>query len=136
MQTRSNLDVSNFDPISTLSCISSLFNLSNSTNLQPWQKPDVIDDLSDCLRDIGIAKNDQKRLHNAGIQETQQMESVEKETTIRIDIRKSSRVEKMRIQTERELDLRYLALEKRWIGIQKRQIGIISAISTSYTFWQ
>lgn len=86
-----------------------MFKLSVSINSQLRQKLDVIGDLSDILRDIGIAKNDQKCLHDAGIQETQQIKSVEKETTRQIKIRKRSTVEKIRIQTKRDLELRLLA---------------------------
>ncbi len=110
----------NFGPISTPSCTSSPFNLPTSITSQSQQKTYVISDLGDSLRNIRIAKNDQKRLNNASIQETQRMKCVKKNTTKQKKICKCSRVEKLHIQTENKLKLRHLALEERQIAIKER----------------
>lgn len=61
-------------------CTSSPFN-SSPSGAQPRRKTEVIAELSDSLRDVGIAKKNRKRLYNAGVQATQQKENEEKETT-------------------------------------------------------
>lgn len=113
------------DPISSsIRRTSSSFN-SSPSGAQPRRKTGVIAELSDSLRNVGIAKNDRKRLYDAGVQATQQKENLEKETTRRLEICTTSEVEKMRIQTNRELELRRLMLEERRLAIQERQLGII-----------
>ena len=106
---------------------------SSPLGAQPRRKTGVIAELSDSLRDVEIAKNDRKRLYDAGVQATQQKENMEKETTRRLEIRTTSEVEKMRIQTNRELELRRLMLEERRLAIQERQLGIIPIPSHPYT---
>ena len=66
------------------------------------RRPGVLGDLTDGLKEIGIAKNKRKELNNAATQETQ-----------RIEIREKSQVEKKRLDIERELRARRLALEER-----------------------
>lgn len=99
---------------------------------QPRCKPGVITELSDSLKDVGIAKNNRKRLYDVGVQATQQKENIEKETTCCLKIRTTSEVEKMRIQTNCELELRRLMLEKRRLSIQEQQLGIILILSHPY----
>lgn len=85
------------DPISSSICrTSSPFNFSPS-GAQLRRKTGVIAELSDSLRDVGIAKNDGKRLYDAGVQATQQKKNIEKETTRRLEICTIFEVEKMRI---------------------------------------
>lgn len=117
-----------FNP-STFSTGNSTPNPSH-TATQPRRKPGVVGDLSDSLRDIGLAKSDRKQLYDAGIQETQRRETIEQEKTKRLQIREFLEVEKMRIQTEKDLELRRLALEERRIAIQERQMGIIPVVFT------
>lgn len=81
---------------SSICCISSLFN-SSPLGAQPHCKIRVIAELSDSLRDFGIAKNDRKRLYDAGVQATQQKDNIEKRTTRYLEICTTSKVEKMRI---------------------------------------
>ena len=66
------------------------------------RRPGVLRDLTDSLKEIGIAKNKQKKLNDAAMQETQ-----------RIEIREKAEVEKKRLDIERELEVRRLALEER-----------------------
>lgn len=71
-----------------------------NTFTQSWREPGVIGDLSDSLRDIGIAKSDHKRLYDAGVQKTQQRGTVEKEKTKRLEICESLEVEQMQNQNQ------------------------------------
>lgn len=66
------------------------------------RRPGVLGDLTDGLKEIGIAKNKRKELNDAATQETQ-----------RIEIREKAEVEKKRLDIERELGARRLALEER-----------------------
>lgn len=100
------------DPISSfIQRTSSPFNFLPS-RFQSRRKTGVIAELSNSLKDVGIAKNNRKQLYDAGIQATQQKKSIEKETTRRLQIRTTSEVEKMRIQANWEIELRRLMLEE------------------------
>lgn len=66
-QTRGNLNMPNSNLINIPSYISSPFNFSTFTTSQPWQKPRVIDNLNNNLRNIEIAKNNQKLLYDTDI---------------------------------------------------------------------
>ena len=55
------------------------------------------------------------------------------ETTCHLEICTISEVEKMRIRTNYELELRHLMLKERRPTIQERQLGIIPILSHPYT---
>ena len=56
------------------------------------RKPGVLEDLTEGLKEIGIAKNKWKELHDVATQKTRQFE-----------IRENTEVEKKRLDIEREL---------------------------------
>ena len=66
------------------------------------RKPGDLGDLTDGLKDIGMAKSKRKEYHDAAMEET-----------CRMEIRVKAEVEKKRLDTERELGARRLALEER-----------------------
>lgn len=59
------------------------FNLSTlstgHTTTQPRCKAGVVGNLSNSLRNIGLAKSNRKQLYDVGIQETQQRETIKQE---------------------------------------------------------
>lgn len=85
------------------------------------RKPGVLGDLTDGLKDIGMAKSKRKERHDAAIEETRRME-----------IRVKAEVEKKRLDIERELGARRLALEERQqafrekMALEGRQWGAAS----------
>ncbi len=66
------------------------------------RKPGVLEDLTDGLREIGVAKSKRKKHHEAAVEETR-----------RYEIRINAKVEKKRLDVERELRVWRLALEER-----------------------
>ena len=66
------------------------------------RKPGVLGDLTDGLKDIDMAKSKRKERHDAAIEETRRMK-----------IRVKAEVEKNRLDIERELGARRLALEEK-----------------------
>lgn len=73
------------------------------------RKLGVLGDLTESLKKIGIAKNKRKDLHDVATHKTRQFK-----------IRESAEVEKKRLDVERELGNRRLALEERQQTFRKR----------------
>lgn len=73
------------------------------------RKPGVLGDLTEGLKEIGMAKNKRKEFHDVAIHKTR-----------RFEIRENAEVEQKRLDVERELGNRRLALEERQQAFRER----------------
>ncbi len=107
-----------FNLYTSLTCIL-ILNISNPT-IQSQHKQVIISNLSDNPRDIKIAKSDCNYLHYMEIPEnTSKKKTVEKKKTNRLEICKHLKIDKMRIQTKKDLKLRRLAIKECQFGIKE-----------------
>ena len=83
------------------------------------KKPAVLDQLADGLEKVGVAKYERKRAFDVWVQETEHIKVQEK--TKRIAIRDESEVQKRRIETEKELENRRLALQEREMALRGKE---------------
>lgn len=78
----------------------------------------MISDLSEGLRQVGVAKNERKRLHNIEIEKTKCLGDKRVKDTKRLEIHERYLTEKKRLDVEE----RRLALEKQKLSLQMGQM--------------
>lgn len=83
------------------------------------KKPAVLDQLTEGLEKVGVAKYERKRAFDAGVQETQRIKVLEE--TKGIAIQEESDIKKRRIETEKELENRRLALQEREMALREKE---------------
>lgn len=98
---------------------SSVSTFSSHPNGGLRKKPAVLDQLTDGLEKVGVAKYERKRAFDAGVQETERIKVLEE--TKRIVIREKSDIKKRRIETEKELENRRLALQEREMALREKE---------------
>ena len=97
----------------------SVFAFSSHQNGGLRKKPALLDQLTDGLEKVRVAKYERKRAFDAGVQETERIKILEE--TKRIAIREESEVQKRRIETEKELENRRLALQEREMALCEKE---------------
>ena len=97
----------------------SVSKFSSHSNGGLRKKPAVLDQLTDRLEKGRVANYKRKRAFDAGVQETERIKVLEE--TKRIAIREELDIEKICIETEKELENRRLALQEREMALCEKE---------------
>lgn len=83
------------------------------------KKSAVLDQLTEGLKEVGVAKYGRKKAFDASVQETERVKVLEE--TKRFAIREQADIKRRRIETERELENRRSALQERKMALRKKE---------------